>query len=98
MLLLLYTSNFPSISNRGKWASPSQIGALPRGQKCIAAAVRERMSVCVSPDLHLIEWVRHKMDRSQIVVAYNTRQSGSQVELSRILVSLEFECFLEKWL
>ena len=35
------------------------------------------------------------MDRSQIVAAYNARQSGSQVELSRISVSLEFECFLE---
>ena len=37
----------------------------------------------------------HNMDRSQIVVAYNARQSGSQVELSRISVSLEFECFLK---
>ena len=35
------------------------------------------------------------MDRSQIVATYNARQSGSQVELSHILVSLEFECFLE---
>ena len=35
------------------------------------------------------------MDRSQIVAAYNVRQSGSQVELSRISISLEFECFLE---
>ena len=54
------------------------------------------MSVCVRPDLHLVEWTRDSMDCSQIVVAYNARQSGSQVELSRILVSLEFECFLEK--
>ena len=33
---------------------------------------------------------------SQIVAAYNAHQSGSQVELSRISVSLKFECFLEK--
>ena len=44
-----------------------------------------------------------RMDQAQhgpfsIAAAYNARQSGSQVELSRILVSLEFECFLEKWL
>ena len=44
----------------------------------------------------LIEWTRHSMDCSQMVAAYNARQSGSQVELSHILVSLEFECFLEK--
>ena len=54
------------------------------------------MSVCVRPGLHLVEWTRHSMDCSQIVAAYNARQSGSQVELSRISVSLEFECFLEK--
>ena len=36
------------------------------------------------------------MDCSQIVAAYNARQSGSQVELSRISVSLKFESFLEK--
>ena len=95
---LLYTGNFPSISNTGKWACPSQIRALPPGQKCIIAAARERLSVCVSPGLHLIEWTRHNMDRSQIVATYNARQSGSRIELSRILVSLEFECFLEKWL
>ena len=53
------------------------------------------MSVCVRPSLHLVEWTRHSMDCSQIVAAYNARQSGSQVELSRISVSLEFECFLE---
>ena len=35
------------------------------------------------------------MERSQIVSAYNARQSGSQVELSRISVSLEVECFFE---
>ena len=35
------------------------------------------------------------MDSSQIVAAYIARQSGSQVELSRITVSLEFECFLQ---
>ena len=51
------------------------------------------MSVCVRSGLHLVEWTRHSMECSQIVAA---RQSGSQVELSRILVSLEFECFLEK--
>ena len=56
----------------------------------------KRMSVCVIPSLHLFEWTSHTMDCSQIVAAYNARQSGSQVELSRILVSLEFECFLEK--
>ena len=92
---LFYTNHFPSIANRGKQACSSQIRALPLGQKCIVAAARERLSVCVSPDLHLVEWTRHNMDRSQIVAAYNTRQSGSQVELSRISVSLEFECFLE---
>ena len=54
------------------------------------------MSVCVRPSLHLVEWTRHSMDCSQIVAAYNARQSGSQVELSRISVSLEFEFFLEK--
>ena len=54
------------------------------------------MSVCVRPGLHLIQWTRHSMDCSQIVAAYNARQSGSQVELSRISVSLEFEFFLEK--
>ena len=57
---------------------------------------RMGMSVCVRPGLHLVEWTRHSMDCSQSVAAYNTRQSGSQVELSRISVSLEFECFLEK--
>ena len=57
---------------------------------------RMGMSVFVRPGLHFVEWTRHSMDCSQIVVAYNTRQSGSQVELSRILVSSEFECFLEK--
>ena len=93
---LLYTGNFPSISNRGKWACFSRIGALPPGQKCIVAAARERLSVCVSPGLHLVEWTRHNMDVSQIVAAYNARQCESQVELSRISVSLEFECFLEK--
>ena len=51
------------------------------------------MSVCVRSGLDLVEWTRHSMERSQIMAA---RQSGSQVELSRILVSLEFECFLEK--
>ena len=54
------------------------------------------MSVCVRPGLHLVEWTRHSMDCSQIVAAYSVRQSGSQVELSRISVSLEFECFLKK--
>ena len=54
------------------------------------------MSVCVRPGLHLVEWTRHSMDCSQIVAAYNACQSGSQVELSRISVSLEFKCFLEK--
>ena len=54
------------------------------------------MSVCVKPGLHLVKWTRHSMDCSQIVAAYNARQSVSQVELSRMLVSLEFECFLEK--
>ena len=54
------------------------------------------ISVCVRPGLHPAEWTRHSMDCSQIVAAYNARQSGSQVELSRISVSLEFECFLEK--
>ena len=54
------------------------------------------MSVCVRPALHLVEWTRHSMDCSQIVAAYNARQPGSQVELSCILVSLEFEYFLEK--
>ena len=49
------------------------------------------MPVCVRPGLHLVGWTRHSMDCSQIVAAYNARQSGSQVELS-----LEFECFLEK--
>ena len=53
------------------------------------------MSVCVRLGLHLVEWTRHSMDYSQIVAAYNARQSGSQVELSRISVSLEFEWFLE---
>ena len=53
------------------------------------------MSVCVRPGLHLVEWTRHSMDCSQIVGAYNARQSGSQVELSRISVSLELECFLK---
>ena len=88
-------THFPSISNRGKWTCPSRIGALPPGQKCIVAAAREHLSVCVSPGLHLIEWTRHNMDRSQIVAAYNARQSGSQGELSLISVSLESECFLE---
>ena len=54
------------------------------------------MSVSVRPGLHLVEWTRHSMDCSQIVAAYNARQSGSQVELSRISVSLEFECFMER--
>ena len=54
------------------------------------------MSVCVRPCLHLVEWARHGMDCSQIVAAYNPRQSGSQVELSHISVSLKFECFLEE--
>ena len=54
------------------------------------------MPVCVRPGLHLVEWTRYSIDCSQIVAAYNARQSGSQVELSRISVSLEFECFLEK--
>ena len=54
------------------------------------------MSVCVRPDLHLVEWTRHSMECSQVVAVYNARQSGSQVELSRSLVSLEFEFFLEK--
>ena len=93
---ILYTGNFPSISNRGKWVCSSQIRALPPGQKCIVAAAWERLSVCVSSGVHLVEWTRHNMDRSQIVAAYNARQSGSQVELSRISISLEFECFLEK--
>ena len=53
-------------------------------------------SVCVRPDLHLVEWSRHSMDCSEIVAGYNARQSGSQVELSRISISLEFEFFLEK--
>ena len=43
------------------------------------------------PEVH-----RLSMDCSQIVAAYNARQSGSRVELSCISVSLEFECFLEK--
>ena len=93
---LLYTGNFPSISIRGKWAYSSRIGGLPAGQKCIVAAARERLSVYVSPSLHLVEWTRNNMDRSQTVAAYNARQSGSQVELSRISISLEFNCFLEK--
>ena len=95
LALLLYRDNFPSISNRGKWAYPSQIMELPPYQKCIVAVARERLFICVSPDLHLVEWTRHNMDSSQIVAAYIARQSGSQVELSRITVSLEFECFLE---
>ena len=92
---LLNTDNFSRISNRGKWACLSQIGALPPGQKCIVAAARERLSVCVSPGLHLVKWTRHNMDPSQIVAAFNARQSGSQVELPRISVSLGFDCFLE---
>ena len=40
---LLYTSCFYSISNRGKWACSSRIGALPPGQKGIVAAARERL-------------------------------------------------------
>ena len=87
---------YTSTSNRGKWACSSQIGTLPPGQKCIVTAARERLSVCVRPDLHLLEWTRYNMDRSQIVAAYNARHPGSQVELSRILVSLEFKCFLAK--
>ena len=94
--MLLYTNSLNSITNRGKWACSSQIGALPPGQKCIVAAARERLSVCIRPGLYLVEWTRHNMDRSQIVAAYNARQSRSQVELSRILVSLEIECFLRK--
>ena len=54
-----------------------------------------RISVCVRPGLRPVEWTRHSMDCSQIVAAYNARQSGYQVELSRISVSLKFECFLE---
>ena len=54
------------------------------------------MPVCVRPGLYLVEWTRHSMECSQIVAACNARQSGSQVELSRISVSLEFEYFLEK--
>ena len=91
---LPYTSSFHSISNRGKWACSSRIRALPPGQKCIVAAVRECLSV--RPGIHLVEWTRRSMDCSQIVAAYNARQSGSQVELSCISVSLEFEWFLEK--
>ena len=53
------------------------------------------MPVCVRSGLHPVEWTRHSMDCSQIVAAYNARQSGSQVELSCISVSLEFECFME---
>ena len=53
------------------------------------------MSICVRPGIHLVKWIRHSMDCSQIVAAYNVRQSGSQVELSRFSVSSEFECFLE---
>ena len=75
---------YTSTSNRGKWAYSSKIGALPPGQKCIVAAARERLSVCVRPGLHLVEWTRHNMDRSQIVAAYNACDPGSQVELSRI--------------
>ena len=56
------------------------------------------MSVCIMPSLHLVKWTTHSMDCSQIVAAYNARPSGSQVELSRISVSLELEWFLEKWL
>ena len=52
--------------------------------------------VCVRPGLHLVEWTRHSMDCSQIVAAHNARQPGSQVELSCISVSVEFERFLEK--
>ena len=95
--MLLYTSSFHRLSNRGKWACSSRIRHLPPGQKCIIAAARNVcLSVCVRPALHLVKWSRHRMDCSQIVAAYNVRQSGSQVELSRISVSLEFECFLEK--
>ena len=42
--MLLYTSSIHSISNRGKWACSSRIGALPPGQKCIIAAARECLS------------------------------------------------------
>ena len=56
----------------------------------------KEMSVCVIPGLHLVEWSRESTDCSQIVAAYNARQSGSQMELFGISVSLEFECFLEK--
>ena len=38
------------------------------------------------------------MDLSQIVVAHIARQSGSQVELSRSSVSLEFKCSKDCWL
>ena len=90
-----YKGQFPSISNIGKWACPSRIGVLPPGQKCIVVAARKHPSVCVSPGLHIVEWTKLNMERSQIVSAYNARQSGSQVELSRISVSLEVECFFE---
>ena len=92
---LPYTSSFHSISNRGKSACSSRIGALPPPPE-VHCSCCKGMSVCVRPGLHLVEWTRHSMDCSQIVAAYNARQSGSQVELSRISVSLEFECFLEK--
>ena len=68
--MLLYISSSNSTSGRGKWACSSQIGAMPPGQKCIVAAARERLSVCVRPGLHLVEWTRHNMDSSQIVAAY----------------------------
>ena len=39
--MLLYTSSFHSISNRGKWACSSRIRVLPPGQKCIVATAKE---------------------------------------------------------
>ena len=86
---LLNTGNFSSISNRGKLACSSRIEALPPGQSA--------PSVCLSKSwLTSCLMNQVQMGHSQIVAAYNVRQSESQVELSRILVSLEFECFLEK--
>ena len=66
---------------------------------CLLARSASQLShgnvLCARPGLHLVEWTRHSMDCSQIMAGYNACQSGSQVEPSRILVSLEFECFMK---
>ena len=62
---LPYTSSFHSISNSGKWACSSQIGALPPWPE-VHLSCCKGMSVCVRPGLHLhlVEWTRHSMDFS----------------------------------